>query len=231
LRLATITTFTTNHDHEDQRWLQAHKRRTLHAYHACLTDFTLTFLVTFSLLPVILRGYWIFTHHLLFTTPITKRQVLSSSAERLPYTVFTIGLGEQALKHSQIYNTNMKVLPISAKEFLFFLIRELDFWHLPFRGIYPHGPICFCYFSPFPSWRVSLFFFMTIHTTCVHWASNCSWKLSVAANERLCLFGLARKRASERAERGICTDGSGTGISSLIALLVPNDKTDKMHKF
>jgi len=50
----------------------------------------------------------------------TTRQVLLSLAERLPYEIFAITSGEQALKQRQIYHT--KVLPISAEEFCFSIL-------------------------------------------------------------------------------------------------------------
>jgi len=192
LRLATITTFTTNHDHEDQRWLQAPQRRTLDAYHACLTDFTFTSVVTFFLLPAILLAYWTFTHHLLHDSN-TTRQVLSSSAERLPYKILMIGSGELA-HSSTARSTTQRSFNLSKGVFFrsgnWILASALS------RNI-PPRPDCFCYL--FPSWRL-LLSLITTHTTCDRWAMDRSRKLSAASNGRLCLFGIARKRASKQNE-------------------------------
>jgi hypothetical protein len=76
------------------------KRRTLNAYHACLTDFTLTSSVTSSFY---LRFFW-HTRLLfgIFFSRLRKPQrlVLSSSAERLICKIFSIGSSKQALKHN-----------------------------------------------------------------------------------------------------------------------------------
>lgn len=146
------------------------KRRTLNAYHACLTDFTFTSLVTSSLLPAILLGYWTFTRHFAFTTPTPKgRSFHIISRAPAPHKIFTTRSDEQVLKHK------LNIPPEGPSQFqqrsfsAFSPIRHPDFWHLPFCGIYPHGPICLCFFLLLLYFLASLallsFPLPTTHTT------------------------------------------------------------------
>ena len=117
-------TFTTNHDHEDQRWMHAHERRTLDAYHVCLTDFTFTSPVTSFLLTAILLAILDFYSAFSLHDSNPQRQVLSSpsSAERLICKTFTIRSSEQALKHNRIYHSKVPSR-FQQRSFLF-----LDFY-------------------------------------------------------------------------------------------------------
>jgi len=145
-------TFTTNHDHEDQRWMHAHERRTLDAYHVCLTDFTFTSPVTSFLLTAILLAILDFYSAFSLHDSNPQRQVLSSpsSAERLICKTFTIRSSEQALKHNRIYHSKV---PSRFQQRSFFSLSFIHpatgFWHLPFRGNIPPRPDLYLLFLLF----------------------------------------------------------------------------------
>jgi hypothetical protein len=195
LRLATITTFTTNHDHEDQRWLQAPQRRTLDAYHACLTDIHTLFSCHILSSTRDSFGILDFYSSSAFHDSNTTRQVLLSlSAEHLLDKILMIGSGELAHSSTARYTTQRSFQ--SQQRSFFFRSGNWILASALSRNI-PPWPDCFCYF--FPSWRF-LLSSITTHTTCDWWAMDRSRKLSAASNGRLCLFGIARKRASEQNE-------------------------------
>lgn len=135
-------TFTTSHDHEDQRWMHARYWRTSSAYHACPADFHKHFTFTFFLLPAFSSGYSAFNWHL-FSHSDTKRLVLPWLAECFPCMILNEQVGRAGILarrkcSTAKYTTNRS--SISAKEFF-----GTGFWRLPSRGkIYPKGPICPC---------------------------------------------------------------------------------------
>lgn len=116
-------TFTTNHDHEDERWMHAHERRTLDAYHACLTDFTFTSPVTSFLLTAILLAILDFYSAFSLHDSNPQRQVLSSSssAERLICKTCTVRSSEAALKTNRIYHSKVPSRFQQRSFFFFFL--------------------------------------------------------------------------------------------------------------
>lgn len=144
-------TFTTNHDHEDQRWMHAHTLCTFDAYHACLEDLYYKHFdfSTFLLSTLLFTGF--------FTTSDTHEKGWSFHHRQSAF--FSLhGLHHQRgkarrPKHDEKISLT-KTEPLISREkefsfFFFFFFGDWIFANLPVsRKIYPHGPdFCLFFFS------------------------------------------------------------------------------------
>lgn len=145
-------TFTTNHDHEDQRWMHAHERRTLHAYHACLTDFYIHFSCYIISSNCDSSGdtgllFGIFSSRLPSTKGRTFRyhHHLSASSARPAQS------GRANWRSSTTEYTTQRSLPDFSKGVFscLFIHPATSFWHLPFRGNIPPWPDLYLLFLLF----------------------------------------------------------------------------------
>lgn len=196
--------------------MHAHERRTLDAYHACLTDFTFTSPVTSSLLTAILLAILDFYSEFSLHDSSSRRQVLSSSssAECLICMTVTIRSSEQAHKHNRIYHSKVPSRFQQRSFFMSFIHPATGFWHLPIRGNIPPRPDLYLLFllftSPFSLARLASF--PTLLTQIVTSGRSIALEALSSINERTCPFGIGRKRATKQASTAtICTDGIGTG--------------------
>ena len=154
-------------------------RRTLNAYHACLSDFTFTSLVTSFFLPAILLGYWTFYSAFLFS----RLQSLKAG----PFIIGRVPLPQDfsqlslARRHSSTTRyTTRRSLSISAKEF--FSHPAAGFWHLPLRGDIPPRPdlsLLYCLF--FFLYSLASFPFLLTQLVADRQAINCSRRLSAVS--------------------------------------------------